>query len=508
MAWNYDDGRNVYKTSDGSTFTTEKEAQEYQDKKDGRTAESDRIAREYAEAMGKIIAQAWEMINNGDCKGAIAYLDDQTRSHGKDHFDGYDVPKGFLQPYAYAYKGLNDLRKAIELISEAILRYREMGNVEYILDRAYFYSLNKQWKLVQLDAETAMNMEPGGADFNDLGTAFYYRGLSFENTGEKDKAIIDYKTSADYNNEKSKDKLKSSNVYYNPKKPPATLQGKWINGIVLAVVFIIAAFNGLMYIPYLGLIIILPLAVFDIFYIKLWRKTRLKVYPLKKKIMLFSVLAGIVICFSIYGITVSSTLNTLAAREAEVGLFAEQLVTGQSVTVTENEGQIYDDGYTGKYGTPITDKPMHQSYSGVSVIKYVTEGDILIVKGKAENVITGSYNRWFVPIEHQGTNGFIEAKYINPKSDKEKAEREKFAQQFIGTWTDDEGNRWDFRNDGSVSIGALGSRPYSITGEKIIITFPDGTPVTMDTEISSNGRSATLRYNTASGHVTHRLKKR
>jgi|GEM_PF-4565378 len=380
MAWNYDDGRNVYRASDGSTFTTEKAAQEYQDKKDGRTAESDRIAREYAEAMGKIIAQAWDLINKGQCNAAIKYLDDETSSHGKDHFDGYDIPKGFLQPYAYAYAGINDLRKAIELISEAILRYHEKAIVT--LDRAYFYSLNKQWKLVQLDAESVMNMEPGGADFGDLGKAFYYRGVSFENTGEKDKAIIDYKTSADYNNERSKEKLRNFSVSYSPKNPPYTLQGKWRNGILLSAVSLIMAFNALMFlVGPLMFFIMIGFVIFDIWFIKKWRKTRLKVYPRKKKMMVTIMLSVILFFGIVYSTTILGTLGKINAWEAEVAEALKDLA-GKELTV--------ETGTLNLRSAP---------NSTSNVIKILNEKDTVTA--------TGNVSGLWVPVESGSDKGFV-----------------------------------------------------------------------------------------------------
>jgi TM2 domain-containing membrane protein YozV len=67
MAWNYDDGRTEYRTSDGSTFTTEKEAQEYQDKEDARYKESmDRSARLGAEAGKAEAAMMLEKFERAD----------------------------------------------------------------------------------------------------------------------------------------------------------------------------------------------------------------------------------------------------------------------------------------------------------------------------------------------------------------------------------------------------------------------------------------------------------
>ena len=392
MAWNYDDGRNVYRASDGSTFTTEKAAQEYQDKKDGRTAESDRIAREYAEAMGKIIAQAWDLINKGQCNAAIKYLDDETSSHGKDHFDGYDIPKGFLQPYAYAYAGINDLRKAIELISEAILRYHEKAIVT--LDRAYFYSLNKQWKLVQLDAESVMNMEPGGADFGDLGKAFYYRGVSFENTGEKDKAIIDYKTSADYNNERSKEKLRNFSVSYSPKNPPYTLQGKWRNGILLSAVSLIMAFNALMFlVGPLMFFIMIGFVIFDIWFIKKWRKTRLKVYPRKKKMMVTIMLSVILFFGIVYSTTILGTLGKINAREAEVAEALKDLA-GKELTVYRYEDKTVN---------------LRSESNGTSrVIKTLNRGDTVTA--------TGNVSGLWVPVESGSDKGYVFAPFVRLKN--------------------------------------------------------------------------------------------
>jgi len=61
MAYYYDDGRTVYRTTDGQTFSTERSAREHQDKTDGTWVKNHEIAMQAGEAAGKRIAQ--EFIN-------------------------------------------------------------------------------------------------------------------------------------------------------------------------------------------------------------------------------------------------------------------------------------------------------------------------------------------------------------------------------------------------------------------------------------------------------------
>jgi hypothetical protein len=88
-------------------------------------------------------------------------------------------------------------------------------------------------------------------------------------------------------------------------------------------------------------------------------------------------------------------------------------------------------------------------------------------------------------------------------------EIEDVAAKMIGTWIDDESNRWVFDNAGKVAIGTLGSMDYSIIDDKrMTMTFPDGNISEVDIQMSTDGKSLTLSYSNDGGHFTHKLTKR
>ena len=113
------------------------------------------------------------------------------------------------------------------------------------------------------------------------------------------------------------------------------------------------------------------------------------------------------VLFAILGVT---ALGNVKATEKQTANFAQQLTAGQTVVVTKNAGQIYDGGYTGVYGTKIF-KSAVNSNDPDDIVKYVKEGDILTLTGEAEK------NNWgiFLPVEHEGDKGFIQAEYIGLK---------------------------------------------------------------------------------------------
>jgi len=297
----------LYKTSDGKVFDSRIRAEDHQKDVDNLN----RASAEYAKMMAKIINHAWDLINSENYQGAIAYLDEQKNSHGKDPFDGYNIPLDFMRPFAHAYAGTGNLTKAIEYITEALNRYGNFAKdsdssmnqyLVCLLDRVYYYALDKQWKPLQIDAESLMNREYPDADdrYDYLGKAFYYRGLCFENTGKQKAAITDYKTASNYNNDQAKDKLNGIGINYTSKKPSKTLKGNWLLAIVLPSILAFAAI-GIAYllpenIELPGILFILVAALW-FFVLVIWRKLRYKVYPLKKKII-----ALIIFIFTLVGL--------------------------------------------------------------------------------------------------------------------------------------------------------------------------------------------------------------
>ena len=101
------------------------------------------------------------------------------------------------------------------------------------------------------------------------------------------------------------------------------------------------------------------------------------------------------------------------ATQAYITKFYARLAEGREARAEEAKSYkagmkvvVIEDDFGSRQRAEITDVPRPTRFNGVTVVKEVRAGDILTVTGDAVNETSDS---WMVPVEHEGTKGFIEA---------------------------------------------------------------------------------------------------
>jgi tetratricopeptide (TPR) repeat protein len=351
-------------------------------------------AIKFAEWANKVVKEATEkFMNNGDYKEAIDFF-------SKHISDWDDIPAQFIYPMAFCYECLNDYDKAIHYYGEA---FRIYGRAYQLVARARVYTKVKNWDRARFDCEKVMDNESNASDHENMGEAFYYRGLSFQNMGNPKRAISDYKMSADYGNEDAKPELKKLGVYYSPKRPPKTLQTPLLLALIISIAIfflpaIIGSFLGhsmfsFTYFAWALTTVSIPYVIVSHFL----RKTRYKVHPLKKQI-LFAITVCLILGAFI-GINVKlangSKMQDKQKQTAEKALETFKDASTQNITVIVT----FKDAY-------ILDIP---STRGNIIEPYPRKGDTMTVTGDA--VIQENGYIW-LPIEYKGVKGFVRESFV------------------------------------------------------------------------------------------------
>ena len=388
----------LYKTEDGKVFESRWQAESHAED----LARSAKISAEAAKAAAEIAKWANEAVeyayknfmDKSDYKGALAFFKKQisenistitsyNRYFGRDS----DIMPHFLYPMGQAYEILgdyNDLIEAIKCYGESYDIYKSIsgdgGFVEfYARIRCYIKVCN--WKLAKADCQYIMSNEqwiPSGKFNEKMGQVFYWRGQCFENLKNKNMAIFDYKTSADFRYSEASTKLSLLGVNnYKAKKPPKSLRPSGFLAFILGLFSLISAFCiALISTGGTGLSmgfshILFGLGVL-VGVIMLWVRITYKIHPLPKKIIATIILP----VFLISGIL---GFNIIYGKA--------NLQPGTTVIVTD--GRMLTEPY------------------GSDVIR-IPEGTEVMV---TSTIIDLKY----VQIEYNGEKGYIDVGYIRKK---------------------------------------------------------------------------------------------
>jgi tetratricopeptide (TPR) repeat protein len=352
-------------------------------------------ARKFAAWANGVVKEATEKyMDKGDYKGALAFFEKNISNNN-------DIPAQFLYHMAFCYESLCDYDNAIHYYGEA---FRIYGRAYQLVARARVYTKAKNWDRARFDCEKVMDDESNASDHENMGDAFYYRGISFQNMGKQKRAISDYKMSANYGNEDAIPELKKLGIYYSPKRPPKTLQTPLLLALIIAIAIfflpaILASFFGhsmfsFTYFAWALTTISIPFVIVS----HIWRKTRYKVHTLKKQI-----LSGIAVCLvlgAFIGINVKiangSKMQEKNKQTAEKAIETFKDASTQNITVivTNKDAYIVEDPF-----------PMITTY----IEPYPKKGDTMTVTGEA--VVQENGYIW-LPIEYKGVKGFIRESFV------------------------------------------------------------------------------------------------
>jgi len=367
MGWNTNDGQTEYRTSDGRIFGTEKEAYEHEASKK-YNAELEALAE-------RLKYEAGELVNKGKYQEAITHIQKNWKGDSR-------IPQHCWAIVGLASELLGDYEDAINFYTSSCNKYDDC-----YFERARVYTIVKEWKLAKSDCHRVINREHS---FNDqeekLKYVFYYRGLCFENLGNKKRAIEDYKLASDFGNisggnKDSLEKLKSFNITYYPKPPPKTFRGNVLLAIITGLFSLVTGlsivllhFNGRIR----GFWPLLAVAAL-ILTIILWRNIRSIIYPIVKKAAFLVLLTAAII-------------STNLAINWVIDSFAFAFEKGATATVTAT-----------------TDGRLHKEPSVDSeYIKQLPEGTQVIIVGELVRIKSD----WWIEVEHNGDRGFIDTSYI------------------------------------------------------------------------------------------------
>jgi tetratricopeptide (TPR) repeat protein len=374
MAYNVDDGVNRYRTDDGHTFNTEKDAEDHYKRQVENAAAAEAHAK-YLAWVKKVLTEAWGLINKGDNAGAIDFL------------LNHDCQSSQLAyPLGWAYENLGKYESAKFYYSEFLQKYIGSNNMaeensynNVLYARARIYTNLGEWKSVKSDCNRVIYAEHSYDNKREdvLRNIFYYRGLSFENLGNKKRSIGDFKLALDFGNTNAGQKLSGLGISYSPKKPPKSFFG---NGF-LAFLFAVFTFTGIVFIlltseegikgmaGVLGLVLILGLSIFVF---KFWIAVKYIVNPLLKKITLPIFVA----LFLTAGVRLLSDFYEMSSVE-----------TGSMAVVVGSGGWLYEE-------------PRYSS----KTIKIIRPDEEVLILG---DIINDGKGYKFRQVEHEGEQGYI-----------------------------------------------------------------------------------------------------
>jgi len=124
------------------------------------------------------------------------------------------------------------------------------------------------------------------------------------------------------------------------------------------------------------------------------------------KLIVMLVMVGLSVSF---GVAVGVDQVTSKKESKERGIATAAQFSEGMTAVVLYPIQIYDPSrgrYTGEYGAPVV-----TDINDTTILKYINDKDTLRITGEP---INSGANSWMVSVEHQGTRGYINTKYISP----------------------------------------------------------------------------------------------
>jgi len=379
MGWNTDDGTR-YRADDGRVFNTEKDAENHYKQQAENAAAAEAHAK-YLAWVKEVLDQAWDLINKGDNKGAVDFLNNHKCQSSQ-----------LAYPLGMAYENLGDNQSAAHFYSDFLQKYiasnnvnEENSNNNVLYSRARVYIKLGDWKKAKTDCNSVMYAEQSYGDKRQeiLGNVFNYRGLCFQNFGNKKMAIFDYKTSSDFGQNDSLTKLNALGVNYKPKNPPGTLRGKFIISLLLGLFSVASYFaiglvismttgNDRLVTRSMPVFITLGLLIGVII---LWISIYYKVYPLKKKLIALAII-----------------ITTMISCTWVLGIYQEVTDIEVGSTVILLDGRI-----------------LKEPAWGSGEVKTLPKGsEVLTISGVTENKL-------WVQVEHEGDTGYVDTSYLRKK---------------------------------------------------------------------------------------------